>query len=176
VTAIDAPRLVTERLELRLPTRDDVWAMHAIATQPPTARFLGSNRPAEHFLRFSRSAGSWLLYGYGSFMVRERGKPDLIGNCGVFHTFRELGADFDDSPEAGWILSADHVGKGYAAEAMTAALDWFDGEHGPRRMVAMIAEGNQPSQRLAQKLGFTPMRDTVLPDGETVRLFERLPV
>ena len=58
---------------------------------------------------------------------------------------------------------------------MTAALAWFEREHGRRRIVCMIAPDNAPSIRLAGRLGFTPMREARLPDGETVRLFERLP-
>jgi RimJ/RimL family protein N-acetyltransferase len=148
--------------------------MHAIVTDPVTGRFLGpSHSPADHFLRFSRNAGSWLLYGYGSFMVRERGRAELIGNCGVFHSFRGLGEDFDDLPEAGWILRSDRAGKGLACEAMTAALAWFERQHGRRRIVAMIAPGNRASIGLAAKLGFEPLRNAALPDGEAVRLFAR---
>jgi RimJ/RimL family protein N-acetyltransferase len=58
---------------------------------------------------------------------------------------------------------------------MTAALDWFEREHGRRRIVCMIVPENAPSIALARRLGFTPMRDAVLPDGDTVRLFERVP-
>ena len=58
---------------------------------------------------------------------------------------------------------------------MRAALAWFEREHGRRRIVAMIADGNEASMALAGKLGFAPMRATTLPDGDTVRLFERLP-
>jgi RimJ/RimL family protein N-acetyltransferase len=39
----------------------------------------------------------------------------------------------------------------------------------------MITPKNEPSLRLADKLGFAPLRDTMLPDGEAVRLLERLP-
>ena len=171
----DAPHLLTERLELRLPVASDVAAMAAIVAHADTGRYLGAGRtdPAEHFARFSRNAGSWLLYGYGGFMVCERGSGEVIGNCGVFHTLRGLGEDFDDSPEAGWILRHDQVGRGVGHEAMNAALEWFDAEQGPRRIVCMTATGNAPSLRLAAKLGFTPMRDTELPDGESVRLLER---
>ena len=170
-----APLLVTERLELWLPARDDLWAMHAIVTDPATRRFLGpSERPADHFERFSRNAGSWLLYGYGSFMLRERGSGELVGNAGVFHSYRGLGPDFDDSPEAGWILRADHVGQGLAREAMSAALAWFERKHGRQRIVCMITSENAPSIRLAERLGFAAMRDAELPDGDAVLLFERL--
>jgi len=170
----DAPLLVTGRLELWVPTGANLWPMHAIVTDPLTRRFLGpSDSPAEHFARFSRNAGSWLLYGYGSLMLRERNSGELIGNAGVFHSWRGLGEDFDDCPEAGWILRADRVGQGLAYEAMTAALAWFEREHGRQRIVCMTVPGNAPSIRLAGRLGFVPMREAVLPDGEAVRLFER---
>jgi RimJ/RimL family protein N-acetyltransferase len=67
------------------------------------------------------------------------------------------------------------VGKGIGLEAMEATLAWFDREHGPRRVVCMISLGNAPSVRLAEKLGFTPLREGTLPTGETVDLFERPP-
>lgn len=170
----DAPVIVTERLELVRPERGDLWPMRAIVQDPATARFLSrADSPADHFERFSRNAGSWLLYGYGSFMLVERVTGELIGNAGVFHSFRGLGEDFDDLPEAGWILRADRVGQGLAFEAMAAVLAWFEREHGLQRIVCMTAPGNAPSIRLAAKLGFEPMREAVLPDGDAVRLFAR---
>jgi len=170
------PIITTERLELFMPTLEDAKAMHLIVSDPRTGRYLGpSTTEHEHFTRFLRNAGSWLLFGYGGMMVREKGKPELLGNIGIFHSWRGLGEDFDDSPEAGWILAADHVGKGYAAEAMRGVLDWFEREHGKRRVVCMISVGNEASIALAGKLGFRKMRDAELPDGDKVTLFERLP-
>jgi RimJ/RimL family protein N-acetyltransferase len=173
---IALPVLRTERLELRPPIAADLPAALAIVSEAQTARFLGSHSDAaDHFARFARNAGSWLLYGYGAFMLRPRGGEDVIGNGGVFHTWRGLGPDFDDQPEAGWILRHDHVGQGLAREAMTAVLEWFERAHGPRRIVCMISPGNEPSLRLAARLGFKAMRDAELPGGDAVRLFERLP-
>jgi RimJ/RimL family protein N-acetyltransferase len=172
----DAPFLVTERLELWQPRASDLQAMYEVVTDPSTGRYLGPRATLhEHAIRFMRGAGSWFLYGYGPLMLRLRGQKPVIGNCGIFHTFRGLGDDFDDQPEAGWIIGAEHVGKGLGSEAMQAILGWFDREHGPKRTVCMIAPENTPSIRLAQTLGFTPMREAVLPDGEPVTLFERLP-
>ncbi|HEY6814420.1 MAG TPA: GNAT family N-acetyltransferase [Croceibacterium sp.] len=170
-----APLLVTERLELWVPTEADLWPMHAVVNDPRTSRFLPEQSAAGHFERFCRNAGSWLLYGYGSFTLRERASGELIGNAGVFRSFRGLGDDFDDAPEAGWILRSDRVGQGLGREAMTGALAWFEREHGARRIVCMIAPGNAPSLGLAAALGFAAMRDAQLPDGEPVRLFERRP-
>ena len=170
----DKPLLVTERLELWQPTMRDEPQMFAIVSNPETARYLGAMATrADHFTRFQRGGGSWFLHGYGSFMVRLKGAPEVIGNCGVFHSYRGLGEDFDNMPEAGWIIAAEHVGKGIAGEAMRAALAWFDREHGLRTVVCMIEPRNAPSIKLAGKLGFTRMRDAHLPDGAAVRLFER---
>lgn len=167
------PRLVTERLDLRLPAVADLQPMRAIITHAQTRRYLGPySDPADHFQRFSRNAGSWLLYGYGLFMIRPRGSGELIGNAGVFHSWRGLGADFDDQPEAGWIIAEDRAGRGYAREAMEAALGWFDREHGLPRTVCMIECANAPSIRLAGHLGFGPLRDALF-GGAPVLLFER---
>ena len=169
-----APFLTTARLELWQPQADDESQMHAIVSNPATHRFLGGMADrADHYSRFQRGAGSWFLKGYGPFMVRLKGEPSVIGNCGVFHSYRGLGPDFDDKPEAGWILSAEHVGKGFAREAMEAAFAWFDTAHGPREVVCMIDPGNAPSIALAGTLGFAPFRDTTLSDGGPVRLFTR---
>jgi len=169
-----APLLVTERLELWLPARNDMAALLTIVTDPDTGRFLGTAMSkAEHFVRFSRNAGSWLLYGYGSFILRLRGQAEVIGNAGIFHSWRGLGEDFDDKPEAGWILRHDRTGQGLAREALEAALAWFVDEHGPQRIVCMIAPDNAPSLRLAERLGFGHLRDAWLPGGDEVRLLAR---
>jgi RimJ/RimL family protein N-acetyltransferase len=56
---------------------------------------------------------------------------------------------------------------------MRAVLEWFESEHGPRRIVCMVSVGNHASLALAAKLGFTPLRQAELPDGDTVQLLER---
>ena len=171
-----APLLVTERLDLWLPAKYDIAAMHAIVSDAETGRYLGAaGGMADQFQRFSRGAGSWLLYGYGGFTLRLRGDSAVIGNCGVFHSWRGLGEDVDDRPEAGWIVRRDQMGRGFASEAMQAVLDWFDREHGPHRIVCAIEHGNERSYRLAERLGFRPLRDAQWPDGATVKLFLRPP-
>jgi len=169
--------ILTERLELAPPVAGDREALRAIVAHPATGRFLGRNPadPPEHFVRFARNAGSWQLYGYGSFTLRLRATGEVIGNTGVFHSWRGLGPDFDDRPEAGWILRHDMVGQGYAREAMEAALGWFDAEYGPRPVMCMIGHGNAPSLALAARLGFAPLRDAALGDGERVHLLQRAP-
>lgn len=171
-----APMLVTERLELWRPIAADLPDLYAMMQSQTTRRFLDSWEPtwADMHARLLRNVGSWALHGYGTFMVRERGQATIIGNCGVFHSWRGLGEDFDDQPEAGWIVAADKVGQGYAGEAMAAIFAWFDAEHGPRRTVCMIDPDNIASIRLAERFGYVPLRDAEF-GGAPVRLFVRGP-
>ncbi|BBC71387.1 GNAT family N-acetyltransferase [Altererythrobacter sp. B11] len=170
------PTLYTERLEMTAPAQGDLHPLHDLLTEGDTARFLANlDGLRGQFDRLCRNAGSWVLYGYGIFMLRRPDEDGLIGTCGIFHSWRGLGADFDDSPEAGWIIGAPHVGQGLAGEAMRAALAWFEHTHGERRIVCMISCGNVPSLRLAAKLGFRRMREAQLPAGDSVILFERPP-
>lgn len=173
--APSGPVIVTERLELWRPTAADVEPMFTITRAPETARYLGNPDFTDHYQRFYRNAGSWLLKGYGAFILRRRGESEPIGNCGVFFTWRGLGPDFDGSPEAGWILRADCVGQGFAGEAMRGALNWFERTQGAQRIVALIDIGNAPSIALAERLGFRAMREAAAPDGKPAILLERLP-
>lgn len=170
-----APLLRTARLELWRPQAGDLGGLMTLIEAEETRRYLG-HRPVEAMSeghRLLRYAGSWALYGYGSFIARLPGAPDVIGVCGMFHSWRGFGKGMDDTPEAGWIIRADHCGKGLAGEAMRAALAWFDATRGPRRIACMIEEGNAASERLAAALGFVPYGRHA-PEGQPVlTLYER---
>ncbi|MDE1468195.1 GNAT family N-acetyltransferase [Aurantiacibacter sp. D1-12] len=169
------PVITTERFDLWIPGAEDIPGMLALLSHPETHRFLGPmGTPGSHMSRILRNVGSWVVYGYGLLVVKHRGDPAPIGNCGIFHTHRDLGADFDDRPEAGWIIAAEHAGQGVASEVMEAILRWFDTERGGEIM-CMIDPDNAPSLRLADKFGFAPLRVAEMPDGDTVRLFRRPP-
>ena len=149
--------LVTERLELWRPQASDREGLRALIEPDAVRRFLGGMEPDDHdaFMRLLRNAGSWALYGYGTFMVRERGGDEIVGNCGVFHSWRGFGRGLDDIAESGWIIAQSAWGKGYALEAMTAALAWFERDHGGQATLCMIEEGHRASEALAAKLGYS---------------------
>jgi RimJ/RimL family protein N-acetyltransferase len=158
--------LLTERLVLEPPEARHVADMRQITADPATYRYLGGlQSAADHFTRVARNAGSWQLYGYGSFAVQLRSTGEPVGNVGVFHSWRGLGPDVDDMPEAGWILAQKFVGQGLAREAVAAALDWFDEAHGVRPIFCMIDPANAPSLALAARFGFAPLRDAMLGDA-----------
>ena len=148
--------LVTDRLELWRPQASDREGLRALIEPDDVRRFLGGMDADDHdvFMRLLRNAGSWALYGYGTFIVRERGKPDIVGNCGVFHSWRGFGHGLDDVAESGWIVAQSTWGKGYAQEAMEAALAWFEREHGGKPTLCMIEQGHRASEAVAAKLGY----------------------
>lgn len=157
----EGPILRTERLELWHPASTDLPVIHAVVSPEPVRRFLG-NRPttiADEAARLLRNAGSWALYGYGTFILRPHGSGAVLGICGVFRSWRGFAAEqgglgLDDVPEAGWILGEASWGQGLAGEAMRAVLAWFDEAQGPQRIACMIEEGHHASLRLAHALGF----------------------
>lgn len=172
---MSGPVLTTERLELWRPQASDHPGLLALITPEPVRRFLGPAKPTaeDAFARLLRNAGSWALYGYGVFVVRERGKAEIVASCGVFHSWRGFGTGMDDVPEAGWIIAEPHWGKGYAGEAMRAALAWFDVEHGARQTVCMIEEGHDASAAVAARLGFAEYARHQPDEGRALVLYQR---
>lgn len=170
------PRLESERLVLSVPERDDYLLLRDLVADPEVQRFLGpppENPTADMFGRALKGAGSWHLFGYGMFMVREKAGGAFVGQVGVFHTLRGFSKGMDDMPEAAWMLASAHWGKGYAHEAMNAAMEWFDKAHAYKRVVCMIEPENTASIRLADRLGFSQYDDHILSDGAMVNLYER---
>lgn len=166
--------LETARLVMRAPVVDDLEALFQLTEPAPMRRFLSMEEASREdaFARLLRNAGSWALYGYGTFIVRERATSALVGSCGLFRTRRGLGPDFDESPEAGWIVAQQFWGRGYAVEAMTAAIDWFTRLHGAQRSVCLIAPDHPASEGVAARLGYRLFAERSLHD-EPVNLYER---
>lgn len=170
-----APLLTTRRLQLWQPRAGDLDDLVTLLSGDDMTRYLGPARADRQpqFDRLLRNGGSWALFGYGLFYVRRPDDPSIIGSCGVFRSHRGFGQGMDDVPEAGWIVRQDCWGQGIAAEAMAAALDWFDRTHGPQRMVCMIERGNVASERLADRLEFARYDTHAAEDGAALDLFER---
>ena len=169
------PTLETARLRLRPHRLADLDARVALTADPETMRFVGGAQDrTENFNRVLRYAGHWALLGHGLFLIEERASGQMAGEAGLGNFQRCLGSDFDDSPEAAWMLAAWASGRGYATEAMTAAIGWHERQFGPVRMVCIIDPANIASLRVATKLGFRPFRETIFKDHAVI-LHERLP-
>ncbi|MBW8783893.1 MAG: GNAT family N-acetyltransferase, partial [Novosphingobium sp.] len=119
--------MTTARLELWQPAVGDEQGLYALTADAAMRQHLAFAEPslADSGARLLRSAGSWALYGYGPLLLRRPSDARIIGNCGVFHSWRGFGKGMDNVPEAGWIVARDCWGVGYAGEAMRAILAWW---------------------------------------------------
>lgn len=163
----------TARLLLRPPVIEDFDDLHALTASPQMRQHLsGFSNIEDDYKRLLATLGGWATFGFGTFSVIERETGSYVGNCGIFRLLRGLGEGFDGHPEAGWIVTGTRWGKGYATEAMLAAIDWFERTHLITRTVCMISPGNKPSEAIAAKLGY---RATRLAEhrGEPVQLYAR---
>ncbi len=174
--------LQNDGLLLRPPVREDLHALHALTLPDEMRVYLGHHLPsmADSFARLLRTIGCWQVYGYGQFMVIDEQSGAIIATGGLFHSWRGHGPDFDNQVEAGWIVAQSHWGQGLATRMMTAAQQWFDKTHGPRRTVCMIEKGHGGSEKVAKRLGYLPYRqvegDATSPDARPLILYERIPV
>ena len=167
------PTINTKGLTLRALRPDDFDRYAAIWEMPEVVRYIGGvpwsrSRAWDSFLR---NAGHWQMTGFGQWAIEAQGTKSLVGQTGFFYGVRGLGTDFDAYPEAAWVLSPDFQGRGLGRQAAQAAHDWFDRVvTGP--LVCRIASENAVSLRLAEVLGYKPLRQTE-EDGVTVELLLR---
>lgn len=140
----------TERLVLREPDARDRAAFIDLYASPEVHTYLGGPRPRDELEREmpevpGRRPGSFVveLDGamIGQILLRrapEDGRPAAAGKV-----------------DLGYLFLPHAWGSGYATEACTAALDWFDGALPGEPVVLHTQTANVASMRLAAKLGFT---------------------
>lgn len=171
---VEIPTLETDRLLLRPHRLSDFEACVALYSDPRVLKFLGSTgfTRNQSWVRFLRYAGMWQHLGFGYFAVEEKASGLLAGECGFMDLQRGMTPPLDGTMEAGWAFGVPFQGRGLAEEALRACLSWAR-DHGPRdRLTAIIDPANEPSIRLAGKLGFREAAHSEL-DGRPLIVFER---
>jgi len=153
---VDAPRLETERLILRGPSRDDFAAVAAIWGDEQVTRFVlrAPLSGEEAWTRFLRGIGHWMLCGYGLWYLEEKATGRLVGEVGFLDAHRDMQPSLEGTPEVGWVLARAAWGKGYATEALKALLSWGDEQLSAARFACIITPENHASLRVASKGGF----------------------
>lgn len=173
------PALDTDRLTLRGHSLADLPECAAMWADPAVTRHIGG-RPSsdeEVWARVLRYAGLWALLGLGYWVVRERASGRFVGEVGLADFRRDLTPPLEGAPEVGWVLATWAHGRGFATEAVQAALAWGDAHHaapsrGPGRTVCLIAPDNVASVRVAEKCGFLRAASATY-KGQTTLVFER---
>ena len=171
------PVLETERLRLREQRPNDLARHSAMLADPEVVRYVGGKPQAreEAWRRLIGAAGLWTILGYGYWAVERREDGAYIGQIGFGDFKRELTPSIEGLPEMGWLLSSDAHGRGYASEAVAAALAWADRALPERAFTAIIHPDNGPSIRVAEKAGFGEPVATSY-KGEPILIFYRKPL
>tara|TARA_R110002051_G_scaffold105481_1_gene178406 strand:+ start:1018 stop:1584 length:567 start_codon:yes stop_codon:yes gene_type:complete len=142
------PTIETARLILRPPAMADFARWCDLMADEETARFLGGvQTPSQVWRSMMAMAGAWTLSGVGMFSVIEKSSGQWIGRIGPWQPHGWPGT------EVGWSLHRDALGRGYALEAATAAMDYAFDHLGWTDVIHCIGPENAPSIRLAERLG-----------------------
>ncbi|MDW4497301.1 GNAT family N-acetyltransferase [Sulfitobacter sp. D35] len=143
----DIPVLETERLRLRAPRLSDFerWAEFFASERSVHER--GMRPRAEAWRTWTSDVALWTLRGYGPFGVEDRATGAYLGEVGIYHP------DHYPEPELGWFVVPEAEGKGFAAEAARAVMDWTRKDLGWTRLINIIEPANDRSIALGLRLG-----------------------
>jgi RimJ/RimL family protein N-acetyltransferase len=166
------PVLETDRLVLRGHRADDLDHCAAMWSDPGVTRYtIGSPSTEQRtWVRLLAYVGHWDLLGFGYWVVEEKASHRYIGELGFADFKRRLEPSIDGVPELGWALLPPAHGKGYATEALKAALRWGDAHFGNVQTVCLISPDNAASLRVAEKLGYRELLRTTQHDEPQIVL------
>jgi RimJ/RimL family protein N-acetyltransferase len=168
------PVIETERLRLRGHRVEDFRECAAMWGDPAVTRYI-SGRPftaEEVWARLLRYVGHWTLLDFGFWLIEERATGSFVGEAGLAEFQREIEPRIQGVPEVGWVLSPRCHGRGYATEAVHAALAWGEQRFGAARTVCLIHPENLASVRVAEKCGYREFQRTTY-RGQATVMFER---
>ena len=165
----------TERLTMRPHELSDFDDGVRLWTDAEVVRQI-SGVPAtreQSWTRLLRYMGHWYALGYGYWVVRETATGAFVGEVGFADYHRQIDPPLDGIPELGWALVGEARGKGYATEAVLAAIEWAK-QHLPSvgKIACIIAPENRESLRVAEKAGFKLAHETTYQRNPT-HVFER---
>ena len=170
--AAPLPLLRTLRLELRHVALSDAAFFLKLLNDPSWLENIGdrgvrSHADAEGYIR-NTIWSQYETYGYGMYAVEAPSAPVPMGLCGL------VKRDFLDSPDLGFALLPDWVGKGYAVEAARAVISHADSQLGIEQLYAIVNRNNHRSIRLLGRLGFRHEGPHLIPPaGEQVERYVR---
>ncbi|MFD0273579.1 GNAT family N-acetyltransferase [Kitasatospora sp. NPDC127111] len=143
----------TARLVLRESEARDRAALIELFASPEVGAYVGGSRPRDELERAmpevpGRRFGFLVVELDGTaigVITLDRRDAERRGHI------RPEGGE----AELGYMFLPQVWGRGYAAEACAAALDWFVGAHPGEPVVLSTRIANEASMRVAAKLGFT---------------------
>ncbi len=138
----------TERLTLRQWNERDFDIFARYYADEDNARYVGGRKdPEQAWRHLALQIGHWQLKGFGYWAVDEKDTNNFVGCVGLWQSpgWPEL--------ELGYWLIKEQQGKGYAIEACKRCIDYAREVLNAPSLVSYIDPSNEPSIRLAKRLG-----------------------
>ena len=158
----------TARLRLRRPVPSDWEAFRGFMMSDRATLFGSHGHVGKPFRTFASELGHWEIFGFGMFAVTRRGEDQAVALVGPWAP-----PDWPER-EIGWmVLDPGAEGRGIAREAAEAALGHIWRVLGWDTVVSYIAEGNDRSVALAERLGarLDPKAEAPEAPGKTVLVY-----
>lgn len=148
--------LETERLIFRQWKESDHGVLSQFYAKEENARFVGGvKNPEETWRLLATYIGQYVLKGYSYLAINEKSSGNLIGTVGLYDS------PIWPEPELGYWLLPEAQGKGYGVEAGLAVKNFALEKLNLDSLVSYIDAKNEPSKKLALRLG--AKFDSVIP-------------
>ncbi|MEM0997014.1 MAG: GNAT family N-acetyltransferase [Bacteroidota bacterium] len=159
----------TDRLHIRHFHLEDAAFLLELLNSPGWLRYIGDRGvrtlgDAQNYLQ-SRMLDHYRRWGYGMYLVAQRGSGRALGACGLVNRTGLEGVDL------GFALLPEFEGQGYAREAAEAVVQdaWWRVEL--PRLLAITLPENHRSVRLLEQLGFETAGQIVM-EGDALLLMQ----
>jgi len=141
------PTIESSRLLLRAFRQSDFDAIANFYANPMSSTYGGPCNREDAWRKFAVYPGHWALHGYGPWALEEKVTGTFVGLAGMW--FPEGWIE----PEITWALMPGFLGKGYATEGATRALQSAYKDFGWDTAVSVIVSDNAASIAVAKRMG-----------------------
>ena len=147
--SMEIPVIKTERLILRSYNMDDLDEYAKMCSDGESMKFIGGQtfNYEQTLENMAIIQGHWMLRGYGIWAIEWAETGAFVGRAGLLNLYGWPGI------EICWALSPNHRGKGYATEAVSAAIDWTFNNNITDRLISLIHPYNTKSIAVAERVG-----------------------
>ena len=158
----------TERLTFREMTADDFPLVASLLQDNEIMCFYPRPKSDDEVRGWiSSTLGSYAEHGHGLWMLNLTEGGAFVGDCGLT---RQL-VDGEPVLEVGYRLLPHYQGKGHATEAALACVELAFGSMGATHVTAIINPANEPSRRVAERLGMALEKETVTAKGLPIAVY-----
>lgn len=156
--------LETDRLRLREMNFSDVPHLMEIFSDPIAMRYYVSTKTVEEAEKWVRwNLTNYNSIGAGLWICELKDSGRFVGQCGIVPQV----VDDKVEMEIGYLFSRAFWGQGLATEAANRAKEFGFEQMHVKRLISMIYIPNTPSIRVAERIGMSFEKETMIKNRET---------